>query len=102
MSNLYGVIFTVLGALAAVGLTFLIRWANDASFTGWRLQRWEERGVEKSQREWRAWFAWRPVRTVSGELVWWCTVYRKLGNDYTDMEDWSWYYYGTVFDVLAE
>ena len=100
MNNIYPILFTISGTLCAVGLMFLIRWANDATFKGWRLRRWQERSVPKHEREWRPWFAWRPVKTVSGELIWWATVYRQLGNDYVDQEDLSWYYYGTILDVL--
>lgn len=27
--------------------------------------------------QWRIWFAWHPVRTVDGDLVWWQYVYRR-------------------------
>ena len=102
MNNIYSILITILGALSFVGLVHLIRWANDARFTGWRLRRWQSRCVPKHERPWQPWFAWRPVRTVQGELVWWDTVYRQVANDYSDMEDWTWYYYGTVFDTLKD
>lgn len=84
------------------GIVFLIRWVNDVNMTGWRLRRWQDRSVLKSDRPWRLWFAWRPVQTVSGERVWWTTIYRQLGNAYSDQDDWSWYYYGTILDVLKQ
>ena len=102
MENIYGILFTIIGSLSFMGLIVLIRWANDARFVGWRLRRWQARGIPEREREWRPWFAWRPVRTVSGEVVWLNTVYRKIGNDYTDMDDWTWYYYGTVFEALKD
>ena len=49
---------------------------------------------------WQAWFAWRPVRTVSGRVVWWQTVYRKVANTYSDDMDMRWYFYGDEFDIL--
>ena len=85
-----------------LGVVFLIRFLNDATFTGWRLRRWQSRHVPQQEREWAPWFAWRPVQTVAGERVWLATVYRQLGNDYTDMDNWTWYYYGTVFDALRD
>ena len=102
MENIYGILVTIAGTLSAIGLMFLIRWANDARFVGWRLRRWEERSVPQVERPWRPWFAWRPVKTVTGEVVWWDTVYRQVGNEYVDQEDLTWYYYGTVFDALKD
>lgn len=102
MNNIYSTLLIVSVVPALVLLISIIRWANDASFSGWRLRRWEARGVPKSQREWTLWFAWRPVQTVAGKRVWLATVYRKIGNDYSDMDDWTWYYYGTVFDALKD
>lgn len=102
MENIYGILITLGGALSAIALLFLIRWANDARFVGWRLRRWCERSVPQVDRPWRPWFAWRPVRTVTGEVVWLDTVYRQVGNDYVDHDDWSWYHYGTIMDVLKD
>ena len=99
MNNLYGILFITGGMLFMLGIVFLIRFVNDATFTGWRLRQWE---ALAEGNPWRPWFAWRPVKTVSGELVWWDTVYRQVGNTYADQECWTWYYYGTVFDVLKD
>lgn len=99
MNNIYGILFTIGGMLFMLGVVFLIRWVNDATFTGWRLRQWE---ALSEGNPWRPWFAWRPVRTVTGELVWWDTVYRQVGNTYADQECWTWYYYGTVFDALKD
>lgn len=51
---------------------------------------------------WNPWFAWRPVKDIHGAWHWWERVYRKTGNTYPDQEDWTWYYYGTIFDVLKD
>ena len=50
---------------------------------------------------WELWFAWYPVR-VDDERVWFKKVYRRCINTYVDMEDWSRYEYGNMFDVLKE
>jgi hypothetical protein len=60
----------MLGSLSFIALIVLIRWANDARFVGWRLRRWHERSVPQANRMWLPWFAWRPVKTVTGEVVW--------------------------------
>jgi hypothetical protein len=102
MNNIYGILFIILGTASFIALIVLIRWVNDATFTGWRLRRWHERSVPQVNRMWLPWFAWRPVKTVTGEVVWLDTVYRQIGNDYTDMDNWTWYYYGTIFETLKE
>jgi hypothetical protein len=48
---------------------------------------------------WEKWFAWRPVK-IHGRYVWFRTVYRRCINSYVDMDDWSRYEYGTIFDVI--
>jgi hypothetical protein len=53
-------------------------------------------------KEWKPWFAWYPVQTVSDRWVWWKTIYRKIGNDYVDYDNWRWYWYGDEFDILKE
>ena len=66
---------------------------------GWRKHRWEQ--IQKDDwRKWKPWFAWRPVRTVSGRVMWCTTVYRKLANTYSDDMDMPWYFYGDAFDIL--
>ena len=99
MNNVYSILVTISGMLFMLGVVFLIRFVNDASFTGWRLRRWQ---AHAEGNPWRPWFAWRPVRTVTGELVWRDTVYRKVGNTFVDQDNWTWYYYGTVFDALKD
>lgn len=50
---------------------------------------------------WKPWFAWYPVR-VHGNRVWLKKIYRRSINTYVDMDDWSRYEYGTVFDVIKD
>ena len=50
---------------------------------------------------WQPWFAWRPV-TIHGRRVWLKKVYRRWINTYVDMEDWTRYEYGTIFDVIKD
>ena len=64
--------------------------------TGWK----EERFKFARSMPWTAWYAWYPVKTISGRWIWRTTVYRKKGNNYVDNEDWAWYFYGDDFDVL--
>ena len=52
--------------------------------------------------QWESWYAWRPVRDEHGSWHWLKDVYRLRGNTYVDQEDWAWYYYGTVFDILDD
>jgi len=102
MNNIYGAIFTLLGSMTVVALFTLLRWVLDVNMTGWRLRRWEERCNSMAFREWKPWFAWRPVRTVDGDVVWWTRIYRRVGNSYVDHDGWTWYYYGTVFEALKD
>lgn len=51
--------------------------------------------------DWKRWFAWRPVK-VHGSYTWLKTVYRRCTNTYVDMDDWTTYEYGTLFDILKE
>jgi len=50
---------------------------------------------------WQKWFAWYPVQ-VHGNYTWFTTVYRRCINTYVDMDDWTRYEYGTVFDIIKE
>ena len=51
---------------------------------------------------WRTWFAWRPVRTVAGQLVWLRKIYRRAyEKDYVTHDDWTRYQYGSLLDVIA-
>lgn len=60
-----------------------------------RYKRYQERDAKR--REWRVWFAWRPVKMRAGECVWlekiekryirnwsnsWVPLYRELGGGY--------------------
>ena len=56
--------------------------------------------IEKKLRNWKPWFAWRPVRTISGQRVWLKHIYRTIGNTYVDYDNWTWYYYADEFDLL--
>jgi hypothetical protein len=50
---------------------------------------------------WKQWFAWYPVK-VHNKRLWLKTVYRRSINTYVDMEEWTKYQYGNVFDILKE
>jgi hypothetical protein len=50
---------------------------------------------------WQKWFAWYPV-TIHGNSTWLKTIYRRKINTYVDMNEWSYYEYGTVFDIIKE
>lgn len=58
--------------------------------------------IKNEPRKWTSWFAWRPVKTISGRRVWLKRIYRTVGNTYVDHDDWPWYYYGDDFDVLKD
>ena len=79
-------------------LTTLRRWYHDYSPPSYRQHRFDEPYGDVP--EWKVWFAWRPVRTISGRVMWWETVYRNIGNGYVDYDDWRWYHYGDITDVL--
>lgn len=51
---------------------------------------------------WKIWFAWYPVKSVSGERVWLKKIYRRCINTYVDHDDWTRYEYGNIFDVINE
>lgn len=48
---------------------------------------------------WAKWFAWHPVK-IKGNRVWLRTIYRRRVANYSDMERWMYYEYGTLFDIL--
>lgn len=50
---------------------------------------------------WKEWFAWYPVK-VHGKRKWMKKVFRRKINTYVDMDDWSRYEYGTVFDAIKD
>lgn len=54
----------------------------------------------KGGHHWESWYAWRPVKDIHNKWHWFTNIYRLHGNTYVDHDNWSWYYYGTVFDVL--
>lgn len=65
------------------------------------MKEWKRRRLEhEKNRMWTLWFAWRPVKTVADKWVWRQWIYRSVGNDYVDQEDWTWYFYADAFDVL--
>lgn len=67
------------------------------------MSRWVRPGVDELLNEghkWESWYAWRPVKDIHGSWHWLDNVYRLRGNTYVDANDWPWYHYGTVFDVL--
>ena len=51
---------------------------------------------------WQTWFAWRPVKTISGERVWGKKIFRRQVISYVDMDDWAHYEYGNIFDILKK
>ena len=51
---------------------------------------------------WQSWFAWRPVKTISGERVWGKKIFRRQVISYVDMDDWTHYEYGNIFDILKK
>jgi len=50
---------------------------------------------------WHKWFAWYPVK-VHDKRVWMKTVYRRRILTYADIDQWTQYEYGNVFDILKE
>lgn len=50
--------------------------------------------------KWQRWFAWKPVRDIHGNWHWLKEIFRMRGNTYVDHENWTWYHYGTIFDVI--
>ena len=51
---------------------------------------------------WTEWFAWRPVKTISGERIWGKKIFRRQVVCYVDMDDWTHYEYGDIFDILKK
>lgn len=56
---------------------------------------------KKETGPWMKFFAYRPVR-VHGELVWLQTVYRRRIHSYVDMENWTTWEYGNLFDIVKQ
>jgi hypothetical protein len=103
--NSLWMILVVPGSMAGIYcLLKFMQFISDAGFTRFKQFRWEHRNNYdyKNSPPWREWYAWRPVKTISGQLVWLDTVYRMVGNTYSDQEDMTWYYYGTIMDVLKD
>jgi len=84
--------------IAGLVLSIIVwRWMLDYQRPQWRRNRWVPK---RTIHLWQPWFAWRPVRTVSDQVLWWTIVYRTVGNDYVDFDDWQWYHYADEFDLL--
>ncbi len=53
---------------------------------------------------WKLWFAWRPVKTVSGERVWLKKIYRRCiwhyGGDVGS--EWAILEYANIFDIIKQ
>jgi hypothetical protein len=50
---------------------------------------------------WQIWFAWRPVKTVTGEQIWFKKIYRRTTWHFGgDNGQWAKYEYGNLFDIL--
>lgn len=67
------------------------------------LQKWNKPSLDEllaQGHHWEKWRAWYPVKDIHGKWHWRKEIYRVRGNTYVDYDNWSWYYYGTVFDVL--
>lgn len=52
-------------------------------------------------RRWEEWYAWHPVTDVHGNRHWRTRIYRAVANTYVDHDEYTKYYYGTIFDVIA-
>jgi hypothetical protein len=98
------VMFAVIGIVVASLFLGVVgwRWIQDYWRPQWRRLRWRAwpDRVISYQPAWQAWWAWRPVRTLSNQVVWLTTIYRTPGNDYVDHNDWRWYHYADEFDLL--
>lgn len=55
---------------------------------------------KQTKSPWEKWFAWYPVK-VGNSRVWLKVVYRRQLNTYVDYDDWAYYEYGNIFDVLG-
>lgn len=55
------------------------------------------RKIERSP--WKGWYAWRPIK-LHGEWVWFDWVFRRKISPHVDMDRWSYYEYGNIFDVI--
>ena len=50
---------------------------------------------------WLKWFAWYPVK-VHDKRVWLKYVYRRRILTYVDIDHWTRYEYGNIFDILKD
>jgi len=53
--------------------------------------------VEKTP--WEEWFAWRPVKTIEGETIWWRRCYRRHVKFYHSVIPNQWQY-ANIFTIL--
>lgn len=102
MDQLTSLLWTAFGILMFVIFVVYRQWYLEYNPPRWRRLRWEEERIVHYSPQWQAWFAWRPVRTINGSVIWWDKVYRTIGNDYVDYDDWRWYHYGDLMDVLKD
>lgn len=103
MTDLLNFFITITGAVGAILLIKIWQLFRDVYPPSHRKNRWQEQQqypMIGPVIRWRPWFAWRPVRTVSGQVIWWQSIYRTIGNDYVDHDDWTWHHYGNLFDVI--
>ena len=57
------------------------------------------RKIEKGA--WQKWWAWRPVK-IDDQRIWLKSIYRRKITKFVDNEQWSYYQYGTIFNILAD
>ena len=57
------------------------------------------RKIEKAS--WQKWFAWKPVK-IQGKRVWFKFIYRRSVRMYADTDEWGYYEYGTLFDIIKD
>lgn len=95
-------IVPILGVVVLFVGIILRHWFLEYSPPKYRREGWQEyhRRNLHFNPKWQPWYAWRPVRTIRGEVVWFTEVFRCVGNDYVDYEEWRWYHYGDIIDVL--
>jgi hypothetical protein len=55
--------------------------------------------IPKDQWEWQPWFAWYPVRTIWGKIVWCKSVYRRRVW-YSDEKNPAKAYFGWEYDDM--
>lgn len=50
---------------------------------------------------WEKFFAYRPVK-VHNKWTWMKTVYRRRTHNYVDMDNWTYWEYGDLFDIVKQ